>query len=123
MPARRKGQYDHSHRISAAKEKRARALGRRLKSRRDELGLKVKELADRCGWDISRIWKYETGHAIPSHEAMECLARELGLSLDELNGIATGKIVPDDDGEADEEEPASSESGEHALELPSEACS
>jgi transcriptional regulator with XRE-family HTH domain len=108
MPARRKGRYDHHHRTNAEKEKRARAIGRRLVQRREELGLKVKELAERCGWDASRIWKYETGHAIPSHEAIECLSRELGLSRDLLSGIAAGTVPIDDE---EEDEPAAVAAG------------
>ena len=51
-----------------------RGAGSAIRALRTEAGLSLAGLADKCGWDKSRLSKYETGG--------------VGLSLDELERIA-----------------------------------
>lgn len=67
--------------------------------------LKQKELAEQCGWRPPRISKYETGRAWPEDESVEILARNLGISPEDLRRtqkllydlmlIVEGKVGPD----------------------------
>lgn len=92
MATRRKDHYEHRHRKDPVKSRRARAVGKVLQERREKLGISMSDLARRCGWDAARIWKYETGHAMPGLDAMACLCRELKMSLQKLIAIANGDL-------------------------------
>jgi transcriptional regulator with XRE-family HTH domain len=59
-------------------------IGDRLRARRNELGLSLRELADRLGVTASLISQIERGLANPSVSTLYALVGELDLSLDEL---------------------------------------
>ena len=59
-------------------------IGERLRERRHELGLSLRELADRLGVSPSLISQIERGRANPSVSTLYALVAELGMSLDEL---------------------------------------
>jgi transcriptional regulator with XRE-family HTH domain len=67
-----------------AHKRRAKILGKRLRARREELGLKQSRVAISLGWDPSRLWEYEIGQAMPRTAALTALARALSISVDEL---------------------------------------
>lgn len=60
------------------------ALGRRIATRRDELGMSRKDLAERTELSYPYIAQIETGYRLPSAKHQMTLARVLGMSLDEL---------------------------------------
>lgn len=64
-----------------------RALGARLRKRREELKLSQSELARRSGLTPAAIWQYERGERAPSSEALASLSRELKVSADYLLGV------------------------------------
>lgn len=59
-------------------------IGDRLRARRNELGLSLRDLAERLGVTASLISQIERGLANPSVSTLYALVAELGLSLDEL---------------------------------------
>ncbi len=59
-------------------------LGGRLRTRRDELGLSLRELARRVGVSASLISQIETGKVQPSVSTLYALVTELGGSFDQL---------------------------------------
>ena len=59
-------------------------IGERLRERRHELGLSLRELADRLGVSPSLISQIERGRANPSVSTLYALVAELGVSLDEM---------------------------------------
>jgi transcriptional regulator with XRE-family HTH domain len=59
-------------------------IGDRLRARRNELGLSLRDLADRLGVTPSLISQIERGLANPSVSTLYALVGELELSLDEL---------------------------------------
>lgn len=59
-------------------------LGRTIASRRDELGMSRKELAEATGLSYPYIAQIETGYRLPSSRHQVPIAKALGLSLDEL---------------------------------------
>src|SRR5581483_10456782 len=59
-------------------------VGRRLRARREEHGLSLRELARRLGISPSAISQIETGKSRPSVSTLYAIVSELGMSLDEL---------------------------------------
>jgi transcriptional regulator with XRE-family HTH domain len=59
-------------------------VGRRLRVRREERGLSLRELARRLGISPSAISQIETGKSRPSVSTLYAIVTELGMSLDEL---------------------------------------
>ena len=61
-------------------------IGRKIKSRRAELGLTQKGLASRMHISSQLISKWETGESLPSLEYLAGLCEVLDLSLGEMVG-------------------------------------
>lgn len=61
-------------------------IGRKIKSRRAELGLTQKDLASRMHISSQLISKWETGESLPSLEYLSALCEVLDLSLSEMVG-------------------------------------
>lgn len=59
-------------------------IGERLRERRHELALSLRELAGRLGVSPSLISQIERGRANPSVSTLYALVAELGVSLDEM---------------------------------------
>jgi transcriptional regulator with XRE-family HTH domain len=59
-------------------------VGRKISSRREELGISRKELAELTGLSYPYIAQIETGYRLPSTRHQVPIAKALGLSLDEL---------------------------------------
>lgn len=59
-------------------------IGERLRARRHELGLSLRDLADRLGVSASLISQIERGRANPSVSTLYALVAELDVSLDEM---------------------------------------
>ncbi|HEX2767489.1 MAG TPA: cupin domain-containing protein [Candidatus Limnocylindria bacterium] len=59
-------------------------IGDRLRARRQELGLSLRDVAGRLGLSASLISQIERGRANPSVSTLYALVAELDLSLDEL---------------------------------------
>ena len=68
-------------------------LGRKVATRREELGMSRKELAAATHLSYPYIAQIETGYRLPSAKHHRVLARALGLSLDELFGTARGRVA------------------------------
>jgi transcriptional regulator with XRE-family HTH domain len=77
-------------------------VGRRLRARREEANLSLRELARRLGISPSAISQIETGKSRPSVSTLYSMVSELGITLDELFAEGFGRA----DGRA--ESPASS---------------
>ena len=63
-------------------------LGRKIAARREELGMSRKDLAQAASLSYPYIAQIETGYRLPSARHQVALSRVLGVSLDELFGIA-----------------------------------
>jgi transcriptional regulator with XRE-family HTH domain len=63
---------------------RYRPLKVRVRQLRTALGLTQAQLAERAGFDTTRIVLVESGHARPDLEDLEKLARALGVTPEEL---------------------------------------
>ncbi len=62
-------------------------IGRRLKMRRDALGLSGKEVAGQAGITASQLSRIERGHHEPSYRTVVRLFLVLGITLrEEVNG-------------------------------------
>jgi len=59
-------------------------IGEQLRARRQELGLSLRQLAERLGGSASLISQIETGRANPSVSTLYQIVAELDVSLDEL---------------------------------------
>lgn len=59
----------------------------RLKFLREGLGHTQESFAQMIGRDIKQIWRWETGKAAPSADAIIDLSRALGVSADYLLGL------------------------------------
>lgn len=64
------------------------SVGQRLRARREEQGLSLREFARRLGVSPSAISKIETDKYRPSVSTLWSIVSELGMSLDELFGAA-----------------------------------
>jgi transcriptional regulator with XRE-family HTH domain len=71
--------------MAARKEPGAEAFGRRLKARREELGLSRRDLVEASGLSYPYVSQLETGYRLPSHSALAALAQALELSPSELS--------------------------------------
>lgn len=64
-------------------------IGPRLRARREERNVSLRELARRLGISPSAISQFETGKSRPSVSTLYAIVSELGISLDELfSGIS-----------------------------------
>lgn len=70
----------------AAPEATQLSIGQKLRARREEKGLTLRELARRLGVSPSAISKIETNKYRPSVSTLWAIVSELGMSLDELFG-------------------------------------
>ena len=59
-------------------------LGRKIATRRDELGMSRKQLAEATSLSYPYIAQIETGYRLPSTKHQVILSKVLGMSLDEL---------------------------------------
>ncbi|SHL76295.1 helix-turn-helix domain-containing protein [Streptomyces yunnanensis] len=68
------------------------ALGARLRELRTEAGLNGKDLAERLGWQRSKVSRLENGKQTPSREDLEAWAKAVGESAaaEELQGRLQG---------------------------------
>jgi transcriptional regulator with XRE-family HTH domain len=71
------------------------AAGTRLRSRRQELGLSLRELGSRVGVSASMLSQVETGRCRASVAVLYRLVNELGLTLDDLFDDAVATPAPD----------------------------
>ena len=62
----------------------AESFGERLKTLRKKAGLTQEELADRSGFSIATIRRWEWGERIPRVDDIKKIARALGVSVDDL---------------------------------------
>lgn len=69
-------------------------IGRRIAEAREGLGLNKAELARRIGKSWRLLHKWEEGDQNPDRESLALLARELGMTIEELMGIAAGQDPP-----------------------------
>lgn len=60
--------------------------GKRVKNWRELRGLTQVQLAERCGWDKTKIWKIEHGGQAARASEIETIATALGLSMPEFYG-------------------------------------
>jgi SOS-response transcriptional repressor LexA len=75
--------------IKVSNKPRLKAMGTRIKQRREAFELTQKGLAKKCGWSQSTINLYESGKRMPSLEAINILAMHLQTSVSFLvEGIA-----------------------------------
>jgi transcriptional regulator with XRE-family HTH domain len=77
-----------------------RQLGERIRARRRELRIKVRDFARLVHFSQSRVWMIETGRSRPSPEMLQRFARELRLPYSEL-AVLAGSVI-DDPAAADE---------------------
>jgi transcriptional regulator with XRE-family HTH domain len=63
----------------------AQEFGRRIKARREELGLSRRDLVAASGLSYPYVSQLETGHRLPSHKSVAMLARALELDPSELS--------------------------------------
>lgn len=68
-------------------------IGAHLRSRRQQLGLSLRELAERLGVSPSLISQIERGRSNPSVSTLYALVAELDVSLDDLL-FTDGRFVP-----------------------------
>ena len=68
-------------------------IGAHLRTRRQQLGLSLRELADRLGVSASLISQIERGLANPSVSTLYALVAELDVSLDDLL-FTDGRFLP-----------------------------
>lgn len=59
-------------------------IGKRLRSRREELGISLRKLAARLDISPSALSQIETGRSRPSVSTLYAIVNELGISFDEL---------------------------------------
>lgn len=71
--------------MGAQKEPGAEQFGRRIKARREELGLSRRDLVDASGLSYPYVSQLETGYRLPSHKALAALAGALELPPSELS--------------------------------------
>lgn len=70
-------------------------LGNQINACRKRLGLTQEELAKRLGVTNQAVSKWETGQSCPDIELLPVLAELFGISLDELFGRETERLVTD----------------------------
>ena len=72
--------------IREAAEQQRRLFGERLRTLRKDAGLTQQQLAQRSGFTVSVIARYEAGGSLPRPQAIEKLAAALGVSAADLDG-------------------------------------
>lgn len=90
-------------------------IGDRLRTRRQELGLSLRDLAGRLGVSPSLISQIERGRANPSVSSLYALVTELDISLDELLFDRRPTDRAGDDRATDENRAAASAPGRSPL--------
>lgn len=60
------------------------AIGKRARERRNELGLTQKEVAEAAGVTREFITAFEAGYRLPATLTLTAIAEELSISLDKL---------------------------------------
>ncbi len=63
-------------------------IGKRIKAKREEIGIKQNEFAQRVGVSASAINQFERGEKKPSPDVLTRIAKELGVSTDYLLGAS-----------------------------------
>ena len=71
--------------MRAQKEPGAEAFGRRIRARREELGLSRRDVVEASGLSYPYVSQLETGYRLPSHKALAALAEALELPPNELS--------------------------------------
>ena len=71
--------------MGARKEPGAEEFGRRIKARREELGLSRRDLVEASGLSYPYVSQLETGYRLPAHKALAALAEALEMSPTELS--------------------------------------
>jgi transcriptional regulator with XRE-family HTH domain len=71
--------------MGARKEPGAEEFGRRIKARREELGLSRRDLVEASGLSYPYVSQLETGYRLPAHKALAALAEALEMSPSELS--------------------------------------
>ena len=71
--------------MAARKEPGAEEFGRRIKGRREELGMSRRDLVVASGLSYPYVSQLETGYRLPSHKALAALAEALELPPNELS--------------------------------------
>lgn len=64
-------------------------IGRRIRARREKLGLSQQQLGVKIGTNGNNISNYEIGCSSPNLERFTRLCVALGVSADELLGLST----------------------------------
>lgn len=66
----------------------------RIRAAMERAGVDTTELAQRCGvrWQTAQYW--EIGRSTPSAGSLRRIAKALGMTLDELLGVAAGQDPP-----------------------------
>ncbi|MBO9578354.1 MAG: helix-turn-helix domain-containing protein [Microbacteriaceae bacterium] len=72
----------------------ATSIGARLRDARTERGLSLRSVAQALGVSASLVSQVETGKTQPSVSTLYAIANHLGVSLDELLGIAPTGVRP-----------------------------
>lgn len=62
-------------------------LGERIKQRREEIGISLQELADKCGCRKQSVFQWEKGDFSPSSEFIRKISLALNVSSDWLLGL------------------------------------
>jgi transcriptional regulator with XRE-family HTH domain len=76
--------------------KQAKELGRRLRARREELGLSTRQLAERADIDDATVVRIEQGaFAAPRPDKLSRIAEALDLSLADVFGLADYTVPGD----------------------------
>ena len=86
------GRRSRQHDESDYAERFAAALGRTIKVRRTDLGIKRRELAERAKISYSYLTEIENGNKPPSPTVLGPLAEALGLRMSELTQEAEGRM-------------------------------
>lgn len=60
------------------------SINQRIRRLREARGMSAAELNKACGFESTRVYKYETGVNTPDTASLTKLARALGVTTDEL---------------------------------------
>ena len=66
----------------------AKTIGTRIKSKREEIGISQKALAEMVGISPAAVNQFEKGEKKPSSSVLAVISRELGVSTDYLLGTS-----------------------------------
>lgn len=59
-------------------------MGARIRTRREELGLSQRELAEQAGLQLQTIWRYEHDEQVPKVDAIDRIATALRVTTDHV---------------------------------------